>query len=88
METQSLLEKANKWLKEWKYDLSFINTNTLLEAFMEGYRSKDDFRKEKASRAYDIGIDWVIEYNEKYSGTFFTTRCVLSAYTAGLTLNI
>lgn len=88
METQSQLEKANKWLKEWKHDLSFINTNTLLEAFMEGYRSKDDFQKEKASRVYDIGIDWVIEYNEKYPGTFFTIRCVLSAYIAGLTLNI
>lgn len=88
METQSLLEKANKWLNEWKYDLSFINTHTLHAAFMEGYRAKENFQKEKAPQAYQKGIDWVMEYNGKYSGTFFTRGCVISAYIEGLTLNI
>lgn len=100
METPSLLEKANKWLNKWTYDLSFIDTRTLLAAFMEGFRyslaekiqneKRIDWMeyKEKAIKAYQKGIDWVQEYNEKYLGNFFTRGCVISAYIQGLTLNI
>lgn len=88
METQIILERANKWLNEWKHDLSFISTHTLHAAFMEGYRSKKNFQKEKEPQAYRKGIDWVEEYNRTYRGTFFTRDCVLSAYLKGLTLNI
>lgn len=88
METQSLLEKAQKWLNEWEQDLTFINTNMLLMAFMEGYKAKEDVQKEKAPKAYEMGIAWVVEYNKGYSGAFFTRGCVIRAYIKGLTLNI
>ena len=100
MEKQSLLKKANKWLNGWKYDLSFINTRTLLDAFMDGFRQNytEKILKQKSIdvkeynktyiKAYDKGIDWVTEFNKNYSGEFFTRECVISAYIVGLTINI
>lgn len=101
MATLTPQEKAIKWLDEWKYDLSFINTNTLLAAFMEGFRygfAEKVIKEngiidwieynEKSIEAYQKGIDWVMEYNETYSGTFFTRACVIRAYLKGQSLNI